>query len=547
MQRSTRILLFRPAIYQETVAALILLPISFLILMKIIPDFNLYIKAGNIIASINTIIGITMSFSVKYIFVRPAIKMMESESHSPDLVERTVRMVSVLPLAEGITVFLRWSVVPVVTGVGTFYYMGLIGMKEAFIATNLFFMIALAIAPFYYLASENSIVPFYRSIHPEGIQNGKQNIFRENLNTKIFITILSIAISPIGNLLGLIYASIYLGVRLETALFAILFILLQTVIMTFLNGYLLIKNLSLSVGNMTHMFKEMAMGQGNLTKRLDVTGSNEVGELAFWFNIFMNDLEKLVGHVRDGSLELHRNIEYVSTGTQNLSQATQEQAASVEEISASIVEMNTTTQHNADIIQEGHDSSNAIIKLIDQNKDIFDDLRHAIEMISLDSKKIGDVVVTVNDVAFHTNLLALNASVEAARAGAYGKGFAVVAEEVRSLAQRSALAANEIKVLIEETVIRIKNGDEMMKKTSTSLEDLMSRMEVLFKMIEVISTSSKEQTQNIGELTRAITQIDDSTQNNAATVEELASTLENIRAVATVLKDDVKKFKTSFE
>jgi methyl-accepting chemotaxis protein len=305
------------------------------------------------------------------------------------------------------------------------------------------------------------------------------------------------------------------------------------------------KNLSISVGRMSVMFQDMAKGQGDLTKRLEVNGLNEVGELSFWFNEFMGDIEQVVGHVRDTSLELHQAIEDVSSGSRGLSQATQDQAANVEEISASIEEMNSTIQNNANLINEGQDASSAITKLIDQSKQVFAELMKAIQGISLDSRKIGDIVLTVNEVAFHTNLLALNASVEAARAGEHGKGFAVVAGEVRSLAQRSAGAASEIKALIDGTVSRIKNGDEMMNKTSSSLEELMSRMEFFFRMMETISTSSMEQTQNIGELSRAISQIDHSTQNNATTVEELASTMDNLRSMATTLAEDVQKFKTS--
>jgi len=276
-----------------------------------------------------------------------------------------------------------------------------------------------------------------------------------------------------------------------------------------------------------------------------VNGLNEVGELSFWFNEFMGDIEQIVGHVRNTSLELHQAIEDVSSGSQGLSQATQDQASNVEEISSSIEEMNATIQNNASLINEGQDASSAITKLIDQSKQVFAELMKAIQGISHDSRKIGDIVLTVNEVAFHTNLLALNASVEAARAGEHGKGFAVVAGEVRSLAQRSAGAASEIKALIDGTVSRIKNGDEMMNKTSSSLEELMSRMEFFFRMIESISTSSMEQAQNIGELSRAISQIDNSTQNNATTVEELANTMDNLRSMATILAEDVQKFKTS--
>jgi methyl-accepting chemotaxis protein len=289
----------------------------------------------------------------------------------------------------------------------------------------------------------------------------------------------------------------------------------------------------------------MAQGEGDLTKRLHVTQMGEVGKLAFWFNRFMDNIETIVTHVKDTSLELHRSIEDVSIGSSSLSQSTMEQAASVEQISSSIEEMNGTIQHTADLISEGHTSSTTIVGLIEQSRKVFQSLLKAIQGVSNDSQKIGDIVLTVNEVAFHTNLLALNAAVEAARAGEHGKGFAVVANEVRSLAQRSAGAAGEIKTLIGETVSRIQAGDDMMKKTAATLEDLMSHMEFFFSMMETISTSSTEQSQSMRELSRAISQIDSSTQHNATTVEELAGTMDNLRTSATILAGDVRKFRTS--
>ncbi|HPX19524.1 MAG TPA: methyl-accepting chemotaxis protein, partial [Deltaproteobacteria bacterium] len=220
-------------------------------------------------------------------------------------------------------------------------------------------------------------------------------------------------------------------------------------------------------------------------------------------------------------------------------------SASIEEISASMGEMNGSIQHNTQVVNQGREASQIITGLVNKNRGGFSRLMDAIREISKDSQKIGDIVVTVNEVAFQTNLLALNASVEAARAGEHGRGFAVVAGEVRALAQRSADAAREIKNLIDGTVARVKTGDELMKKTAESLEELMSRFDSFFDMIEEITTASIEQSRNMKELSSAISQIDISTQNNATTVEELASTLDSLRADAEVLSADVKKFRTS--
>ena len=446
---------------------------------------------------------------------------------------------------ESITIFLRFALFGNLIAVMPVYLKGYVTLSETYAGLNALVMTGLLSMPFFYLAAENSLVPFYQKCGLQGVLDGKERLFRLSLNQKLLATLLLIAIPPIGLILGTIYLSVVSGLNLVSMKFGFVILLLQTTLLTFINGLLLMKSLSMSVGRMSLMFQDMAKGQGDLTKRLYVTGLNEVGELAYWFNRFMDDIERIIGHVRETSMQLHLAIEDVSAGSIGLSQSTQEQAASVEQISASIEEMNGTVRHNGDLIRGGQESSNTITQLIAQSKQVFSDLLRAIEGISVNSRRIGDIVVTVNEVAFHTNLLALNASVEAARAGEHGKGFAVVAGEVRSLAQRSAAAASEIKTLIDGTVGGIKNGDEMMKKTSASLEELMSQMEIFFRMMEVISASSVEQTQNIGELSRAISQIDGSTQHNASTVEELAGTLENLRTMATVLADDVQKFKTS--
>jgi methyl-accepting chemotaxis protein len=545
MKESTKVLFVRPLLFQETITALIVVPMLLFFFMNISAGVKNHFLSAAMGGSAAANLGLVLGSLVKYMLARPAMEVMENKSPRPHEVERAIRSVSLLPLAESITIFLRFALFGNLIAVMPMYLNGYVQLPELVSGINSLIMVGLLVMPFFYLASENSLVPFYQTCNLKGILDGNMRLFRPSLNKKLVATILLIAIPPIGLLFGVIYLSVATGLDLASMQFGFVFLLIQIAIMTFINGFLITKSLNLSVGKMSVMFEDMAKGQGDLTKRLHVSGLNEVGKLAFWFNEFMEDIEEIVGHVSETALQLNEAIRDVSTGSQDLSQATQEQAASIEEISASIEEMNGTVQHNADLITEGKDTSGAITKLIDHSKGLFTELMNAILDISNDSRKIGDIVLTVNEVAFHTNLLALNASVEAARAGEHGKGFAVVAGEVRSLAQRSASAASEIKALIEGTVSRIKNGDEMMKRTSSSLEELMSRLEFFFRMMEIINTSSREQTQNIGELNRAISQIDGTTQYNASTVEELVSTMENLRTMATVLTEDVHRFKTS--
>ncbi|MFY9397612.1 MAG: methyl-accepting chemotaxis protein [Desulfomonilia bacterium] len=538
-------LFLQPLMLQEIAIVAILIPIVVFFFRFISEDVTNNFGPVAVAVAIAAGWGLCLGIMTKYLLVRPAIEAAEQEHCTPAEMEKALRSLAKLPLAEAVMSFARFGIFGNLIGAWPLYLLGHIPYIDLLFAINSVFMVGLLTMPVVYLLSENSLSSFYQENDLHGLLDGDQGIFRMSISQKTMATMLCIAIPPLELVLSLIFLSMARDIDIANFRMGFYVIILETTLLVFLAGFLLMRNLSVSVGKISMMFKDMAKGRGDLTKRLQVTGFNEAGELAFWFNEFMDDLEGIVGQVRKTSLELHRSIEEVNSGSMNLSQATQEQAASVEEISASIEEMTSSVKNNAQLVGEGRETSRTATRLIDQSKEVFSQLMGAIEEVSKDSRKIGDIVLTVNEVAFHTNLLALNASVEAARAGEHGKGFAVVAGEVRSLAQRSAEAAGEIKALIEGTVDRIRNSDEMVKKTSASLEELMSCMENMFRMIETVNDSSQEQTRSIDELNRAIGQIDDSTQHNASTVEELAGTIDSIRAMAAMLAEEVRKFRIS--
>jgi methyl-accepting chemotaxis protein len=545
MKEATKKYFLKPYLTQISVMILVVVPIvevtCHISLLGMKQHYSYYFLSTQITSAI----GIIFIASIKYFWIRPVIQYLEGDREDESLYAKALKSASILPFAEGLGVFIMWALMSGITTVIPMYVKSYIPLSEALFLANLDFMCGLTSMAFFFLISENSLIPFYELAGAQADYSQRRNPARLSLTTKLFIVILLISIPPIGYLLGFIYLNIYTSIDLKTVQPGFFLITVQTIIMTFLNGILLMRGLSRSVNEMSVMLNDMAQGRGDLTKRLKITGNDEVGELALWFNNFIGNLDVLIKKVKDASLRVSEAVREVSTSSMGLSQASQEQAASIEQVGATIKEIDRSIRENFGLIGQAGESSQTMEKHVNRGNVLFGELTGAMDEILKYSKNIGEIVVTVNMVAFRTNLLALNAAVEAARVGEYGKGFAVVANEVRSLAQQSRDSSGEISKLIRDTLTCINNGDESVRKSAESFREIVSIMNVLSSVIHTIGGSSSEQVNGIGELNRVIGHIDQATQQNASMAEELAGTSESLKSEADLLAEAVRMFKVS--
>ena len=280
---------------------------------------------------------------------------------------------------------------------------------------------------------------------------------------------------------------------------------------------------------MTAMIRDIAEGEGDLTKVLPVTGKDEIGEVAKWFNVFVEKLNDLIAEIAQSSEQVASSSEELAASSQNLSSAATEQAASLEETSASIEELNGSIDRNSANAQ----SANEIAQKSSQDTE----KGGAAVLKTVDAmRRITEQIKIIDDIADQTNLLALNAAIEAARAGEMGKGFAVVAVEVRKLAERSQHAAKEITELSHDSV---NNADEAGKMIQQIVPDIQKTAQ----LIQDITVSCEEQESGANQIRQAIGALDQVTQQNSATAEESAAASEQLSAQAQSLQELVSRFK----
>ncbi len=283
---------------------------------------------------------------------------------------------------------------------------------------------------------------------------------------------------------------------------------------------------------------------GHLSPRATVKGRDELSQLGQAMNTMLENLTTVVGEVRQAAEQVSTASAEITQGNEDLSQRTSAQAGALEETSASMEQMTSTIKQNADNAKQANQLAVAAREVAEKGGAVTDKAVGAMEEINSSSKKIADIINVIDEIAFQTNLLALNAAVEAARAGEQGRGFAVVASEVRNLAQRSATAAKEIKALINESVQKVADGSNLVNQSGQTLAEIVNSVKRVTDIIAEISAASQEQAAGIDQVNKAVMQMDQGTQQNAALVEQATSSSQSMKQQAAALLDQVAFFKT---
>ncbi|MFT5533127.1 MAG: methyl-accepting chemotaxis protein [Burkholderiaceae bacterium] len=283
---------------------------------------------------------------------------------------------------------------------------------------------------------------------------------------------------------------------------------------------------------------------GDLTVQVALRHGDN-GSLLFAMDQMRTNLNEIVGQVRQGTDTMSTASAEIASGNLDLSSRTEQQASSLEETASSLEELTSTVKQNADNARQANVLALSASNIATKGGNVVSQVITTMSSINDSSKKIADIISVIDGIAFQTNILALNAAVEAARAGEQGRGFAVVASEVRNLAQRSAAAAKEIKLLIDDSVEKVDNGTKLVDAAGQTMGDIVDSVKRVSDIISEITSASQEQTAGIEQINQAVAQMDEVTQQNAALVEQAAAAAQSLQEQAVLLSDVVSVFQVS--
>ena len=282
---------------------------------------------------------------------------------------------------------------------------------------------------------------------------------------------------------------------------------------------------------------------GDLSRDTQALNHDEVGQLVTAMGRMQQSLRGLVRQVQDAAGNISTASSEIATGNHDLSQRTEQTAANLEEAASSMEMLTSTVQQSAQASRQASDFASSAAEVAARGGAVVSQVVSTMDQITTSSRKIADITGVIDSIAFQTNILALNAAVEAARAGEQGRGFAVVASEVRSLAQRSAGAAKEIKELIGSSVERVEDGSRLVSQAGQTMTEIVGSVRRVSGIIHEITASAAEQSDNIGHISQSVTQLDQKTQQNAALVEQSTAASESLREQALQLTRAVSQFK----